>query len=55
MKQLKTELKKVLSEPFDKELVDYAFRNLEDKSNPIRLNNFAYVLRELLYSPPLKT
>jgi conserved hypothetical protein len=49
MKQLKTELKKVLSEPFDKELVDYAFRNLEDKSNPIRLNNFAYVLRELLY------
>lgn len=49
MKQLKNKLKENLSDEFDKALVDYAFRNLEDKENPLRLNNFSYVLRELLY------
>lgn len=49
MEILKNNLKKLLSDSFDKKLVDYAFRNLEDKTNSIRLNNFAYVLRELLY------
>lgn len=49
MENLKDNLKKLLSDSFDKELVDYAFRNLEDKTNLIRLNNFSYVLRELLY------
>lgn len=49
MEQLKTKLKENLSDSFDKELVDYAFRNLEDKDNPLKLNNFSYVLRELLY------
>lgn len=48
MEILKNNLKKLLSDSFDKELVDYAFRNLEDKTNSIRLNNFSYVLRELL-------
>ena len=49
MENLKNNLKILLSDSFDKELVDYAFRNLEDKTNLIRLNNFSYVLRELLY------
>ena len=49
MENLKNNLKILLSNSFDKELVDYAFRNLEDKTNLIRLNNFSYVLRELLY------
>lgn len=49
MEILKNNLKKLLSDSFDKKLVDYAFRNLEDKTNSIRLNNFSYVLRELLY------
>lgn len=49
MENLKNNLKKLLSDSFDKELVDYAFRNLDDKTNSIRLNNFSYVLRELLY------
>ena len=49
MKQLKNKLKENLSDKFDRELVNYAFRNLEDKENPLRLNNFSYVLRELLY------
>lgn len=49
MEILKNNLKKLLSDSFDKKLVDYAFRNLEDKTNLIRLNNFSYVLRELLY------
>ena len=49
MENIKNNLKSLLSDPFDKELVDYAFRNLEDINNPIRLNNFSYVLRELLY------
>lgn len=49
MENLKNNLKILHSDSFDKELVDYAFRNLEDKTNLIRLNNFSYVLRELLY------
>jgi len=35
MENLKNNLKILLSDSFDKELVDYAFRNLEDKTRPI--------------------
>ena len=44
----KNEILKFLSDPFDVKILEAAFRNLDDTSNPIRFNNFAYVLRELV-------
>lgn len=44
----KNEILKFLSDPFDIKVLEAAFRNLEDTTNPIRFNNFAYVLRELV-------
>lgn len=44
----KNEILKFLSDPFDIKVLEAAFRNLDDTTNPIRFNNFAYVLRELV-------
>jgi len=44
----KNDILKFLSDPFDIQILEAAFRNLDDISNPIRFNNFAYVLRELV-------
>ena len=44
----KNEILKYLSDSFDIKLLDAAFRNLDDALNPVRFNNFAYVLRELV-------
>ena len=44
----KNDILKFLSDPFDIKVLEAAFRNLDDTSNPIRFNNFAYVLRELV-------
>lgn len=44
----KNEILKFLSDPFDIQILEAAFRNLDDISNPIKFNNFAYVLRELV-------
>ena len=44
----KNDILKFLSDPFDIKVLEAAFRNLDDTTNPIRFNNFAYVLRELV-------
>jgi len=44
----KNDILRCLSDPFDIKVLDAAFRNLDDTTNPIRFNNFAYVLRELV-------
>lgn len=44
----KNEILKYLSNSFEIMILEAAFRNLTDTSNPIRFNNFAYVLRELV-------
>lgn len=44
----KNDILKFLSDPFDIKVLEAAFRNLDDTTNPIKFNNFAYVLRELV-------
>jgi hypothetical protein len=41
------EIEKLLSEGFERHLFSAAMKNLEDKNNLLRLNNFAYAMREL--------
>ncbi len=41
------EIEKELCEGFEKDLFAAAQKNLEDKSNPLRLNNYSYAMREL--------
>lgn len=38
----------VLAEGFERELYASALHNLNDLNNKLRLNNFAYVMRELM-------
>lgn len=45
----KKEIQRYIIDPFELKVLDAAFRNLEDKTNPLCFNNFAYVLRELVY------
>jgi len=40
-------IKKELREGFERNLFDAAQKNLSDKSNPLRLNNYSYAMREL--------
>lgn len=37
----------ILTQGFERELYTAALNNLADSSNPLRLNNFAYAMREL--------
>lgn len=41
------EIEKELYEGFEKDLFTAAQKNLEDKTNPLRLNNYSYAMREL--------
>ena len=41
------EIENELSEGFERDLYIAAQRNLLDKSNPLRLNNYSYAMREL--------
>jgi hypothetical protein len=41
------QIRSELTEGFEKDLFDAAQKNLEDKSNPLRFNNYAYAMREL--------
>lgn len=47
LEQYKTELQKILSDDFERELLRAAFTNLADVDNKLRFNNFAYSIREL--------
>jgi hypothetical protein len=42
-----TEIEKELCDGFEKHLFAAAQKNLADKSNPLRLNNYSYAMREL--------
>lgn len=42
------EIEKELCEGFEKNLFAAAQKNLADKSNPLRLNNYSYAMRELI-------
>lgn len=42
-----TEIEKVLAEGFERDLFAASQKNLSDKSNPLRLNNYSYAMREL--------
>lgn len=41
------EIEKALSEDFERKLFAASQKNLADKSNPLRLNNYSYAMREL--------
>lgn len=41
-------IKSFLNNGFERSLFDAAINNLNDKSNPLRFNNFAYAMRELV-------
>lgn len=41
------EIENKLLPEFEKELFSAAQKNLGDKTNPLRLNNYAYAIREL--------
>ncbi len=41
------EIEKVLTEGFERDLFGASQKNLDDKSNPLRLNNYSYAMREL--------
>lgn len=45
---LADELSNYFSEGFERELYQAALQNLEDENNKLRLNNFAYAMRELV-------
>lgn len=45
---MRAEIETRLNEGFEKELFQAALANLEDASNPLRFNNFAYAMRELV-------
>jgi hypothetical protein len=47
MTKMIDEIKNELNEGFERELFIAAQKNLEDKSNPLRLNNYSYAMREL--------
>ena len=47
MDELKRSLLPFLETSFEKDLLDSALKNLEDCKNKLRLNNFAYAIREL--------
>lgn len=42
------EIEKQLSEEFEKALFAATLKNLVDKTNPLRLNNYSYAMRELM-------
>ncbi|WP_237387647.1 pPIWI-associating nuclease domain-containing protein [Xenorhabdus sp. Sc-CR9] len=42
-----TEIEKTLAEGFERDLFLASERNLDDKYNPLRLNNYSYAMREL--------
>ncbi|RAW88724.1 hypothetical protein [Photorhabdus laumondii] len=42
-----TEIEKALAEGFERNLFLASERNLDDKYNPLRLNNYSYAMREL--------
>jgi hypothetical protein len=44
---MKEVIKEILESEFEKELFDAAMANLNDDSNKLRYNNFAYSIREL--------
>jgi len=46
-KQMLAEIEKELCDGFEKQLFAAAQKNLADKSNPLRLNNYSYAMREL--------
>ena len=41
------EIEKALAEGFERDLFAASQKNLSDKSNPLRLNNYSYAMREL--------
>ncbi|SET43153.1 hypothetical protein SAMN05216326_12640 [Nitrosomonas marina] len=41
------EIEKALTEGFERDLFAVSQKNLSDKSNPLRLNNYSYAMREL--------
>lgn len=41
------EIEKLLAEGFERDLFSASQNNLRDRSNPLRLNNYAYAMREL--------
>lgn len=41
-------IRKLLNSKFEKDLFEASLKNLEDKSNKLRFNNFSYSIRELL-------
>jgi len=45
---MQAEIERRLNEGFEKELLQAALGNLENASNPLRFNNFAYAMRELV-------
>lgn len=46
--QILSEIEKELCEGFERDLFVAAQRNFADKSNPLRLNNYSYAMRELI-------
>ncbi|WP_201068761.1 MULTISPECIES: pPIWI-associating nuclease domain-containing protein [Thiorhodovibrio] len=42
-----SEIESALTEGFERDLFAASQRNLDDKSNPLRLNNYSYAMREL--------
>lgn len=47
MEKIKDQILPYLKAPFEKELFEAALVNLNDSNNKLRLNNFAYAMREL--------
>lgn len=47
-KRMREQIQRQLKTEFEKSLFFAAFRNLNDSSNPLRFNNFAYACRELV-------
>jgi hypothetical protein len=45
---MRKKIESKLTEGFERRLLQAAFRNLEDSTNPLCFNNFAYAIRELI-------